>query len=161
MKIKKHEQTVKQAALARAQSRSANETLADVASSFKLKLGTLKGWLKQVKEEQRQSRPGTKLVGEYTAAEQLEALLETAAMTDVARSAWCRQRGLFVHQLQAWKQSLSAPKSSAGAEALRESQQALKRAQMELRRKDKALAEAAALLVLQKKFQSLFSDEAV
>ena len=43
--------------------------------------------------------------------------------------------------------------------ALRQAKQKNEQLERELRRKDKALAEAAALLVLQKKFQSLWEVE--
>ena len=42
--------------------------------------------------------------------------------------------------------------------ALRELQARHEQLQREMRRKDRALAEAAALLVLQKKFQALWED---
>ena len=44
--------------------------------------------------------------------------------------------------------------------ALRELRQANEKLQHNLNRKDKALAETAALLLLQKKFQALWADEA-
>ena len=45
------------------------------------------------------------------------------------------------------------------APEVRELKQANAQLQRELKRKDKALAEAAALLVLSKKYQALFGDE--
>ena len=56
----------------------------------------------------------------------------------------------------------AAPQRSESREArtaLRELQVKHDGLQRELRRKEKALAEAAALLVLQKKFQALWEDE--
>ena len=47
-----------------------------------------------------------------------------------------------------------------GRTALRELQAKHDQLQRDMRRKDKALAEAADLLVLQKKFQALWADEA-
>ncbi|UQB43236.1 hypothetical protein JX580_05005 [Thiomicrospira microaerophila] len=44
--------------------------------------------------------------------------------------------------------------------ALKEAQAQIKKLQKELKRKDKALAEAAVLLVLQKKYRALLEDEA-
>jgi transposase-like protein len=46
------------------------------------------------------------------------------------------------------------------AQEIRELKQANMQLQRELNRKEKALAEAAALLVLQKKYRALFEDEA-
>lgn len=85
----------------------------------------------------------------WTAAQRLQALLESFVLSGPALHAWCRKRGLFEHQLTQWRESFC---SSAGPEA-RESKAALRELQVkhELRRKERALAEAAALLVLQKK----------
>jgi hypothetical protein len=47
----------------------------------------------------------------------------------------------------------------ANAPEVRDLKQANAQLQRELKRKDKALAEAAALLVLSKKYQALFGDE--
>ena len=68
--------------------------------------------------------------------------------------AWCRQKGLFEHQLKAWRAAFcSAPASDTreSKAALRELQLKHEVLQRDLRRKEKALAEAAALLVLAKK----------
>ena len=71
---------------------------------------------------------------------------------------------MFEHQLKQWRDAFCAvvqtPVVSAAAQrvantALRELQARHDRLQREMRRKDRALAEAAALLVLQKKFQAL------
>ncbi|WP_432740340.1 hypothetical protein ABXJ76_10185 [Methylobacter sp. G7] len=66
----------------------------------------------------------------------------------------CRARGVFVHQLEQWKTDFCSqgdsgdPREEARVlRALKVENQSLER---ELLRKDKALAEAAALLVLQK-----------
>ena len=69
---------------------------------------------------------------------------------------------MFEHQLKAWRDgfcnaSASEPRESKAA--LRELQIKHEALQRELRRKEKALAEAAALLVLQKKFQVLLGGE--
>jgi hypothetical protein len=87
-------------------------------------------------------------------------------------AAWCREKGLFEHQLQQWRASFCAmgaftgSASSLASEAgtrqsqaqLRELQAKNTALQRDLSRKDRALAETAALLVLQKKFQALLED---
>ena len=95
-------------------------------------------------------------------AQRLLALNQTHAMSETQLHAWCREKGLFAHQLKAWGEvfcSATAPESREARTALRELQVKHDRLPRELRRKEKALAEAAALLVLQKKFQALWEDE--
>ena len=40
----------------------------------------------------------------WTPAARLEAVIATAAMDEAARSAWCREHGLFPADLDRWKQ---------------------------------------------------------
>lgn len=154
----KYDPDARRLAVARALARSPDETLESIADSCGVVLGTLKHWLKAERREQRAASTDLKPGSKYTPSDQLEALLTTAGMSSEARSAWCRERGLFAHQLEAWKQQLGAPKVDEST-ALKEARGQADRLQRELNRKDKALAEAAALLVLQKKFQSLFPGE--
>jgi transposase-like protein len=91
------------------------------------------------------------------------ALQKTYNLAGEDLNAWCRERGVFIHQLEQWKTAFC---SHGGSEdkreearvlrTLKEENQSLER---ELLRKDKALAEAAALLVLQKKFRALLGGE--
>ena len=72
------------------------------------------------------------------------------------------RRVLFEHPLVSWRDAFcaaTAPESRDSKLALRELQVRNEGLQRDLRRKEKALAEAAALLVLQKKFQALWEDE--
>ena len=81
-------------------------------------------------------------------------------MTPEARSAWCREHGLFEHQLTQWKAQLLTPADPVGnAGEVRRLKEEVKQLERKLTRKDKALAEAAALLVLQKKYQALWEGE--
>lgn len=101
---------------------------------------------------------------QWSAPQRLLALHESHALSGPALHAWCREKGLFEHQLQQWNQDFCAssadnaiPQRQANT-ALRELQVKHEQLQREMRRKDRALAEAAALLVLQKKFQALWQD---
>ena len=73
---------------------------------------------------------------------------------------WCRTHGLFPHQLQTWKAEFcGSAKPATDAGEVRKLKGNLAILQRELDRKEKALSEAAALLVLQKKYQALWEDE--
>ena len=82
-------------------------------------------------------------------------VLETASLNEVELSEYCRRQGLYPEQIRAWRKTCQQANASAGVTVDRDKrrQQAkeIKPLQDELRRKDKALAETAALLVLQKK----------
>jgi transposase-like protein len=100
---------------------------------------------------------------DWSRAARFQALMQSASLQGEALNSFCREQGIFSHHLQAWKaefitestQSETAIKSSN--KALRDEVAQLKK---ELNRKEKALAEAAALLVLQKKFQAFYEEKA-
>lgn len=91
-----------------------------------------------------------------------EAVIATAALDDVARSAWCRKHGVYPQELAQWRssatQALAAPgEARASPQQTKDDRRRIKELERELRRKDKALAETAALLVLSKKVEAIFS----
>jgi hypothetical protein len=140
----------------------------DVANDLHMSVGTLRKWISiSNRAKSEVSGPAVKLpddapVQSWGPSQRLQALLETHTMSQTQLYAWCREMGLFEHQLKAWRDAFcSAPvgDSRESKSALRELQVKHEGLQRELRRKVKALAEAAALLVLQKKFQALLGDE--
>ena len=100
----------------------------------------------------------------WTAAARFDAVLTTAAMDEASRSAWCREKGVYPQELESWR--VSATQALAEPEEARESpmqtqsdRRRIKELERELRRKEKALAEAAALLVLSKKVEAIFNRD--
>ncbi|MDZ7811666.1 MAG: transposase [Ideonella sp.] len=98
----------------------------------------------------------------WTAAQRLQALMQSYGLEAAALNAWCREHGVFTHQLAQWRQDFaSTPRESRDSKVeLRHLQGEHEKLRQELNRKERALAEAAALLVLQKKFQALWEDAA-
>ena len=97
---------------------------------------------------------------EWSAAERLRVVNEASRLGDAEVGALLRREGLHEAQLVEWRAAAlealaptgkRAPKSGAEAKRIRELER-------QLLRKDKALAEAAALLILQKKVQALWGD---
>jgi transposase-like protein len=101
----------------------------------------------------------------WTAAARLEAVITTAAMDDETGNAWCREQGLYPHELEQWRQgateALAEPEEArASPQQTRRANKRIKVLERELKRKDKALAEAAALLVLSKKLEAIYGEGA-
>ena len=86
---------------------------------------------------------------------------ETHGLSGEALQAWCRERGLFAHHLTSWTSAFGAEgkKTASGIGEVRTLKIENVKLKRELVRKEKALAEAAALLILQKKFRALWEDE--
>ena len=162
-----HSTEFQEQALIKVRDRGTRSVL-DVANDLHMAVGTLRKWLsKSNRRKADVSEPAAQLPDDLPAqswgpAQRLQALLETHTLSQAQLHAWCREKGLFEHQLKAWRDAFcSAPASDSreSKTALRELQVKHVGLQRDLRRKERALAEAAALLVLQKKFQALLGDE--
>ena len=94
--------------------------------------------------------------------DKFNAVMETATLNEVELGEYCRRKGLFPRQISQWREICKqahaplAPKTDQ--KKLRNQAKEIKWLDAELRRKDKALAEAAALLVLQKKVRTLWEE---
>ena len=154
----------KEQALAKVFGRSDDQGIEEVAAGLHMSSGTLKGWMKTATHEQKTASRKAVKAKDFTLAEKLLALQETHGMSEEALNGWCRQRGVFARDLAQWRQAFTAGSRAGSREEsreLRELRQAYAQLQRELNRKDKALAEAAALLVLQKKYRALLAGEDV
>lgn len=99
---------------------------------------------------------------DITAEVKLQAVTDTLNATEEERSAYCRKHGFYIHHLDEWKQQLLASfqpidtkNNKAEYRQLIGENKELKR---ELARKEKALAEASALLILKKKANLLWGE---
>ena len=93
-------------ALQRVALRTDNQTIESIAARVDVNVGTLKNWMKEAKK-QSANEGVAKPRSAYTPTQQLDALVETGKLSDVEISAWCREKGLFPHDLSAWRQSLT------------------------------------------------------
>ena len=139
-----------------------NRSVRSVAEDLHVNYHTLKNWMKREAVNNRSVTPvKDKRPQDWSAEEQLVALHETHVLSGEGLNSWCREKGLFAHHLSGWRAAFCAgPKG--GALCLRESRlfkDEIEQLKREIVRKDKALAEAAALLILQKKFRALWEDE--
>ena len=110
-------------------------------------------------EPETPTTPGAKRPQDWTAMERAKLVLEAGGLTEQELGELLRTRGVHREQLDDWRSSLedalAHPRSKNSGEAKR-----IRELEREVAYKDKALAETAALLVLQKKLQLLFpADE--
>lgn len=97
-----------------------------------------------------------------TNEEKFSVVIETACLSEVELGEYCRRSGFYPEQITDWKeafvQGAAAVNTKAEREQRKELIETIKQLEKELNRKDNALAETAALLVLQKKFQALWEE---
>jgi len=143
---------VKESILKKAFNRG-NKSLSQIADENGIGHSTIAKWVKKSNQENN----GKML----SPAEKFQHLQAIAKLNDEEIGAYCRQHGLYSIQLKDWEKDFmqkdsSEKKYKAEVVALRKRNAELER---ELRRKEKALAEAAALLILKKKAEEIWGDD--
>jgi len=138
-----------------------NQTVAEISRETGISAPTLYASKRQIRNQGQivPSKPSTP--DRWDAKAKLAAVVQTGLVNEVERSTWCREHGIFPEQLDAWKQAFEsmeteqAPVSRAESTVLCKRMKALEK---ELLRKERALAEAAALLTLSKKAQAIWGN---
>ena len=120
---------------------------------------TLSEWKR--KAVMRKSSTPARRPQDWTAQEKLEVLLEAASFSEEELGGFLRRRGLHQAHLKTWREEVfkalqsDSRKSSQGPAQKRR----IRELERELHRKEKALVEASALLMLQKKARAIWEDE--
>ena len=116
-------------------------------------------WAAMKRRSTVKHNPSPRRPEDWTAEEKFAAVLAAAAVPEAELGAFLRERGLHEAHLQDWRhqaqQALVRGDSKNEVRLAKE----VKRLSREVARKDRALAEATALLVLSKKVRALWGDE--
>jgi len=97
--------------------------------------------------------------------EKFSVVLETSTLSEVELSEYCRAKGLYPEQIKAWKQACISGNTTKPSKRVKQTpeqkadKKRIKDLERDLRRKEKALAEAAALLVLGKKYDAYWKEK--
>ena len=125
---------------------------------------TLYNWRKQARVEGIAVPADGRNPEKWSSEDKFAIVLEAASLNEAELAEYCRRKGLYVEQIVAWRKAClkananSAAQAKAQREQTRKDRKQIKKLERELHRKEKALAEAAALLVLQKKAQAIWGD---
>lgn len=165
-------QSFKIQAVEKALSRNSTTTLKEVADSLGIGQSTLDKWIVKSRNHEFEPVTETSNVGrmtiekrpqDWSLEEKLNLIIACDSLDGDAVSALCRERGVYPHHVKQWKQDFVggakiATKAQVRSESksLKSENKALKK---ELNRKDRALAETAALLVLQKKVNAIWGGD--
>lgn len=166
-------QSFKLQAVEKALSREPGINLSDIAKSLGIGHSTLSKWICKSRNQTLVQTSDTnatvsgmvleKRPQDWTDEEKLNLVIRCGSMSDVEVNQLCREQGLYAHHIKQWKDKLSRGAMTSKPEPntvenrrLKNENKALKK---ELIRKDKALAEAAALLLLQKKVQAIWDND--
>ena len=144
------------------------QSVAQISAALGIHVVTLYNWRKSWRLQGEVVPASEKEPEGWGATDKFTVVLETAGLNATELSAYCRERGLYPEQVERWRQAsqdanekpVLTLKEQRELERLRaQDQKEIKRLKQELRRKEKALAEAAALLIASKKIQAFWGED--
>lgn len=128
-------------------------TQTELASKFGVGQVTLSRWLEEARSlplmPPRPPKPRT-----WPVDQKIRVLAEASKLSGAELATYLEREGLTLAEFEQWRLALDEEGRASKATALR-----IRKLERELARKEKALAEAAALLVLKKKVDQLQEDE--
>jgi len=166
----RYNQSFKQQAVEKALSRPEGTTLAEVTDSLGIGHSTLHKWMVKSRNQElgsNSAHDSTSISGvrkekrpqDWSQEERLEMVIACGALDEAAMNALCRERGLYAHHVRQWKQDLISSFSANERSDPKRLKSEVRELKKELNRKDRALAETAALLVLQKKVSAIWGND--
>ena len=144
------------------------QSVAQISAELGIHVVTLYNWRKSWRLQGEVVPASEKDPDGWSATDKFTVVLEAAGLNATELSAYCRERGLYPEQVERWRQAsqdanekpVLTLKEQKELERLRaQDQKEIKRLKQELRRKEKALAEAAALLIASKKIQAFWGED--
>jgi transposase-like protein len=128
------------------------ESARRVARETGISQETLSRWLREARNlpDMAMKRPTSK---SWSVEEKVRVLSEASKLSGSQLTAMLQREGLLLAELEQWRLALGEGKASVATT------KRIRKLERELARKEKALAEAAALLVLKKKVGHLWEDE--
>lgn len=140
-----------------------NERVTVLAQETQIPKETLYGWRAAALGQVSSVVAESAAVSAMNSEDKFSIVVETARLNEYELGEYCRTKGLFAQQVRVWRERCSAANatgpSRAEQEQTREQAREIRQLRSELQRKEKALAEAAALLMLQKKVRTLWAED--
>lgn len=133
------------------------QSIAEVCRQAGISLSAGRCWISE-----RDRVPGmknSKGSGQWTAEEKLNAILQSSSLSEEEIGLFLRKEGLHSHQINGWRADVLAALVSSRKPGRDDRDQRIRELEKDLHRKDKALAEASALLILQKKVNLIWGNK--
>jgi transposase-like protein len=141
-----------------------NRTIPDISREEGISEATLYNWRGEARSHGLLMPDGDCSPEGWSAQDKFNAVIESAALNEIELSEYCRKKGLYPKQLEQWRHACETANdwdrehnTRLKAEQ-RTDRQRIRQLERELMRKEKALAEAAALIVLRKKAEAIWGE---
>lgn len=137
------------------------KSISSIARECGVPQSTVFTWLSKINQTNMKTTQKISKIDNWSATNKLMILCESYKLSETQLGEYLRSKGVYSHQLEEWRSeainslSISTLKKSKKDPNIRK----IKQLEKELNRKDKALAEASALLILKKKAHFLWGDE--
>jgi transposase-like protein len=142
-----------------------NKPVSELARESGITEQTLYTWRRQLRSQGTPVPGCGKNAEEWTSEDKFAVVLETAALNAAELAEYCRRKGLFAEQIATWRAACMAanarvaPQTRGQEVQSKEDKKRIRQLEKDLQRKEKALAEAAALLILRKKAQAIWGGK--
>src|SRR3989338_5210505 len=139
-----------------------NRAVVELAKTTGITTVTLRTWQKMARAEGRIMLGDGKQNDQWSSTNKFRIVLETAPLSEAELSVYCRTKGIYPEQVAQWRlicEQANAPVEAKPVEipeADSKQMQRIRELERTLRKKEAALAEAAALLVLEKKAEAIW-----
>ena len=167
----RYSEEFKQQVVQKLLNRGQGVTIEDIATPLGVAMSSIYRWtndFQRTTSTEHKDKVMTKPINEkrpedWSKEQRFNAIVTCHDLSQEQISAYCRSHGIYAHHIDQWRldflgsdNAAEPPPSQLKVRQLSQQNQKLKR---ELNRKDKALAETAALLVLQKKVQDIWKED--
>lgn len=139
-----------------------NRSIAELANEEGISEATLFNWRRKAREQGLLLPNGNSSPTGWSSQDKFHAVLESAGLNETELAEYCRRKGLYPEQLMIWRRACEAANDwdKEANRQLKIQQKAdrirIRQLERELYRQEKALAEAAALMVLRKKAEAIW-----
>ena len=141
-----------------------NEPIHKIAKQEGIAEQTLRNWRNETRRN-GQAVPASDAPAEkWSTQDKFLIVMETDSMNETELAEYARKKGIYVEEIKLWRDACMNANGGVAKEAarlnkeLKDSERERKKLEKEINRKYKALAEAAALLVLSKKANAIWGD---
>ena len=141
-----------------------NESVAQIAKEEGISDVTLYKWRKEARAAGMATPGNGQTSDKWNSQDKFLVVMETFAMNELKLAEYCRKKGLYREQIEAWKRVCLQANGQVFDQSkqlnvqLKGEKQRANNLEKDLQKKEKALAEAAALLLLRKKAQAIWGD---
>ena len=139
-------------------------SIPELARETGISEATLYNWRNQAGTKGEAVTEKHKNFSKGSSAQKLAVVVETFSFNEAEIAEYCRKKGLYPEQVNAWRAACEAANAAVGGRdpalqaELKTSRRQLRELERELNRKEKALAETAALLILRKKADAIWGE---